>query len=158
VKILMPKMSYRPDERFEVIRQAYLGLFSLTAPMLFDKYVDFIDGYAEVRDEERERIYRSMTDREETAMLAQYIKDKGFQEGIQQGVRKGMQLGKQEGRRSLLARILAHRFGPLPDWANQRLETASSERLDQWAERVLEVQSLQDLLAEEPERPSNGHG
>ena len=43
VKILLPKMDYKPEERAEVIQQAYLGLFRLAAPMLFDKYVDFID-------------------------------------------------------------------------------------------------------------------
>jgi hypothetical protein len=39
----MPKMNYRPEERSEVIRQAYRGLFELAAPMLFDNYLDFID-------------------------------------------------------------------------------------------------------------------
>ncbi|GLI36448.1 hypothetical protein [Desulforhabdus amnigena] len=55
--------------------------------MLFDKYVDFIDVYAEILDEERKAIYRLMTEREETAILAQYIKDKGFQEGRREGRR-----------------------------------------------------------------------
>jgi len=49
VKILMPKMNYTPEERPEVIRQAYWGLYQLVTPMLFDKYVYFIDVYAEVR-------------------------------------------------------------------------------------------------------------
>jgi hypothetical protein len=52
VKILLPKMNYRKDERIEVIRHAYSGLFQLASRMLFDKYVDFIDVYAEVSDEE----------------------------------------------------------------------------------------------------------
>jgi len=43
VKILLPKMNYRKDERIEVIRQAYSGLFQLASRMLFDKYVDFTD-------------------------------------------------------------------------------------------------------------------
>jgi len=37
VKILLPKMDYEPEERTEVIRQAYRGLFELVTPMLFDK-------------------------------------------------------------------------------------------------------------------------
>lgn len=75
VKILLPKMDYEPEERTEVIRQAYRGLFELVAPMLFDKYVDFIDVYAGVREDEREAIFREMTEQEDTAMLAQYIKE-----------------------------------------------------------------------------------
>ena len=85
VKILMPKMNYRPEERFEVIRQAYQGLFELVKPMMFDKYADFIDACVEIQEDEREEIYRQITDGEETVMTvmsAQYIKDKGLQEGI----------------------------------------------------------------------------
>ena len=47
-------------------------------PMLFDKYLDFIDVYAGVQAEEREALYRDLAEKEETAMLAQYIKNKGF--------------------------------------------------------------------------------
>ncbi|MBW1835155.1 MAG: hypothetical protein JRI62_10635, partial [Deltaproteobacteria bacterium] len=36
VKILLPKMNYKKDERIEVIRQAYSGLFQLASRMLFD--------------------------------------------------------------------------------------------------------------------------
>jgi len=81
-----------------------MGLFQLVAPMLFDKYVDFIDVYAGVREDERELIFREMTEQEDTAMLAQYIKDKGIQEG------------RQEGKRIILERLLVRRFGTMPDW------------------------------------------
>jgi len=68
-------MNYKPEERFEVIRRAYRGLFKLVTPMMFDKYVDFIDVYAGVQEEEREAFYHDITEQEDTAMLAQYIKD-----------------------------------------------------------------------------------
>lgn len=85
-----------------------------------------------------------MTEREATAMLAQYIKDKGFQEGR----REGKLEGKLEGKCGLLEKILTRRFGPLPVWAKRRLASASSEQLDQWAERVLEAKSLQEVWVE----------
>jgi hypothetical protein len=66
VKILMPRMNYAPEERLEVIRQAYRGLFELTAPVMFDKYVDFIDVYAGIREDEREAISRGITEQEDT--------------------------------------------------------------------------------------------
>ena len=97
VKILLPKMQYEPKERVEVIRQAYWGLFELVAPMLFDKYLDFIDVYAGIQAEEREALYRDLAEKEETAMLAQYIKNKGFDEGIQQGIQQGIRQGIQKG-------------------------------------------------------------
>ena len=67
-------------------------------PMLFDKYVDFIDLYAGVQDEEREELYRAIVEKkEETAMLAQYIKEKGFNEGMKQGMEQGIQRGMERG-------------------------------------------------------------
>ncbi len=136
VKILLPKMNYKPEERYEVIRRAYRGLFELVTPMMFDKYVDFIDVYAGVREEEREAFYQDITEQEDTAMLAQYIKDKGFQEG------------RQEGKRILLERLLIRRFGLLPDWGKAQLAGATSAQLDRWSERVLEADSIQEVLAE----------
>jgi hypothetical protein len=127
---------YEPEERTEVIRQAYRGLFELVAPMLFDKYVDFIDVYAEIREDEREAILHEMTEQEDTAMLAQYIRDKGFQEGW------------KEGRLDLLERLLTHRFGPLPNWGLDQLAGATLDQLNRWAERALEADSIQAVLAE----------
>jgi len=92
IKILLPKMNYAPEERAEVIRQALLGLHRLVSPMLFDKYADFIDVYAGIREEERERICQE-TDghkEEETAMLMQYFRDKFSQEGMQKGIHQSL--------------------------------------------------------------------
>lgn len=50
-KILMPKMQYPPSERLEVLRHAYLGFHQLVSRTNFEKYVDFIDVYAEVQFE-----------------------------------------------------------------------------------------------------------
>ncbi|ETR64961.1 MAG: hypothetical protein OMM_15046, partial [Candidatus Magnetoglobus multicellularis str. Araruama] len=81
VKILLPKMNYALEDRYEVIRQAYHGLYILASHALFDKYVDFIDVYAEVSEKERETLYHEMIEHKETAMLAQYIQDKGKKNG-----------------------------------------------------------------------------
>jgi hypothetical protein len=39
---------------------------------------------------------------------------------------------------------LARRFGPLPGWVTERLAQARREELEQWAERGLEAQHLED--------------
>ncbi|MFH0726560.1 MAG: hypothetical protein V2B19_09480 [Pseudomonadota bacterium] len=144
----MPKMNYAPEERSEVIRQAYRGLFELTAPMIFDKYVDFIDVYAGVRDDEREEIFREMTEKEDTVMLAQWIRDKGFQEGKLEGKLKGKLEGELKGARILLERVLTRRFGPLPDWGRDQLAGATLDQLNRWADRVVDADSIQAVLAE----------
>ncbi len=78
IKILLPKMNYEPHERADVIRQALLGLYRLVTPMLFDKYSDFIDIYAEIRDDERESLCQEIDEhkKEGNAMFMQYLKDK----------------------------------------------------------------------------------
>ena len=141
-------MNYAPEERLEVIRQAYRGLFELTAPMMFDKYVDFIDVYAGIREDEREAIFREITEQEDTIMLAQYIKDKGFQEGKLEGKLEGWKDGELDGGRVLLERLLTRRFGPLPDWGRDQLVGATLDQLNRWADRTLEADSIQAVLAE----------
>ena len=160
LKILLPKMDFRKEDRLEVIRQAYQGLYKLATPILFDKYIDFIDIYAEITEDEKETVYQDLNEHRETAMLAQYIKNKGFKEGIQQGMQQGIQQGMQQGMQQgiqqgmqqgkykLLERILIGRFGALPEWAIQRLESATPEQLDRWAERVLMSESPQGVLSD----------
>ncbi len=80
VKILLPKMRYEPEERWEVIRQAYIGLYQLASRTLFVKYTDFIDIYAEIDAAERDQILREMDNRKETVMIKQILKEEGFQE------------------------------------------------------------------------------
>jgi hypothetical protein len=136
LKILLPKMDFKGEDRLEVIRQAYKGLYELVAPMVFDKYLDFIDIYAGIAEDEKETIYCDLREHKETAMLAQYIKSKGFEEGMRQG------------RHGLLERILVSRFGILPDWARRKLDSASPEQLEQWADCVLKAESIRDILSE----------
>jgi hypothetical protein len=47
--------------------------------------MNFIDTYAGIQEDERDILYREIADQEDTAMLAQYIKEKGFQEGRTSG-------------------------------------------------------------------------
>ncbi len=65
-------------------------------------------------------------------------------------IEQGLQQGLQQGEVIMLKRLLTRRFGPLPAWAEQRLEQASLQELEGWAERVLEAQQLEDVLASVP--------
>ena len=77
VKILLPKMCYTSGERWEVIRQAYIGLFQLVSIDLFSKYSYFIDVYSEMDEKEKKRIENEMSEKKETVMIAQYFTEKG---------------------------------------------------------------------------------
>jgi len=130
-------MKYMADERTEVIIQAYKGLFQLATPMLFDKYVDFIDIYAEVLEEEREHIVSELTEQKETVMLAQYIKDKGIQEGIEKGIQKGIERGIPLGETNLLCTQIAEKYSIPDNKLMPVLENLNSEMLLELGKRIL---------------------
>lgn len=69
------------------------------------------------------------------------------QEAREAALLKRKQEGMSEGGIRLLQRQLARRFGPLPEWARQRLQDATPEALETWADRVLDAQRLEDVFA-----------
>lgn len=76
----------------------------------------------------------------------------GIQKGMQQGMQKGMQQGMQQGERNkaiaILTRHLTKRFGRLSDATRQRLDTATLDQLDTWADRILDADSLDAVFDE----------
>ncbi len=61
--------------------------------------------------------------------------------------------GLSQGEALMLRRLLARRFGPLPGWAEQRLNQATASQLEHWADQLLEVSSLDALFSDsEPQR------
>jgi hypothetical protein len=58
--------------------------------------------------------------------------------------------GKAEGRMELTLKLLALRFGPLPDAAQTRVRSAQDAQLDAVAERMLTAQTLEEALGPPP--------
>ena len=147
IKILLPKMNYKKDERIEVIKQAYSGLFQLASRGLFDKYVDFIDVYAEVSKEERENLYYEIIQHKETVMLAQYIRDRGMKEGIQQGMQQGMQQGIIQKAKEDVIEVLELRFDKISfkiiDKINQINDPVKLKELLKKAIQIKEIGSFE---------------
>jgi hypothetical protein len=54
--------------------------------------------------------------------------------------------GRAEGRAALVIKLLALRFGPLPQQVEPRIAEASIEELDQIGERLLTAQTLEEAL------------
>ncbi len=108
-------MSYKKSERIEVIRQAYVGLYQLASTTLFNKYIDFIDVYAKINLEEQDALYQEIVEHQETAMLAQFIREKGKQEGLQQGKQEGLLQGMLQTGKANIIEVLELRFGKVSD-------------------------------------------
>jgi len=66
----------------------------------------------------------------------------------QQGFLKGQLVGQTEGQRSALLKLLAIRFGDLPEAAVRRVQEADAALLDGWLERVLAATTLPEVLGE----------
>jgi predicted transposase/invertase (TIGR01784 family) len=60
---------------------------------------------------------------------------------------KARQEGRAEGEARLLLKMLGLRFGPLSDTTRARVESATIEQLDTWAERILTATTPDDVLA-----------
>ena len=66
--------------------------------------------------------------------------------GVRQGEQKGINEGVQQGIATIIALQLQQRFGNVPEWAQERLNTASAEQLTQWARVILTAQSMEELF------------
>ena len=122
-------MNYVSEERWEVIRQAYIGLFQLASAILFGKYADFTDTYAEVSEEERGIIFQEIREHRETVMIAQIFRNEGFQEGHQKAS----------------VTLLSKKYHVSPEGPAPRLEGLSSEELMELGEHIPECGSFEDI-------------
>jgi hypothetical protein len=102
--------------------------------MLFVKYVDFIDVYAQISEQEQKSLYHEIIQHKETAMLAQYIRDKGMQQGI-------IQKAKED-----VIEALELRFGKISpeiiDKINQTNDPAKLKELHKKAIQIKEINSF----------------
>lgn len=76
-----------------------------------------------------------------------------FAEGEATGQVKGKAEGKAEGmaegKASVLKRLAARRFGPLPEWARRRIEVAPVAQLDGWLDGIFDAETLVALIGPE---------
>jgi hypothetical protein len=66
----------------------------------------------------------------------------GIAKGLLEGRVEGRLQGLLEGESRFLKKLLELRFGPLPDWASDKLSNAAEQELETWAEAVLTAPSL----------------
>ena len=71
---------------------------------------------------------------------------KGKKQGRKEGRQEGRQEGRDEGLNSMLTHLVEHRFGPIPDWAITRIQSAQADQLMRWAQLILTAPSLEALF------------
>ena len=70
----------------------------------------------------------------------------GLAEGIEQGIEQGIEKGHLEGKVNSLLVVAQARFGPLPEWAKDRIAQANEAELDRWLKNIFNDESLENLL------------
>ncbi len=138
-RLNLPNMRHPRDKRVVVYAHAIDGLATLERDWhKQQKYAEFIDAYADLHEDEVAR-YR-----------AEYIDNTG---GNTMGLvailrEEGRQEGRQEGEAAILLRLLALKFGLLPEPIAEKIRRADAETLLAWSERVLTAATLEDVLKE----------
>lgn len=141
-RLCLSLMSWSQNQKLEVYARAVRGLSTLEAdPEKQLKYLDFIDIYTALDDNEMEQYQRQFPQESTTmASLSDRLRAEGMHKGMQQGLHEGVE--------GTLRKLVALKFGPLPEWADQQLRSASDAQLDEWVTRILTSDSLENLLGD----------
>lgn len=78
--------------------------------------------------------------------------EKGIKKGMRKGMEKGMEKGQRIGQSFLLNRMLEHRFGKLPKWAEQQLAKADATTLETWGVQLLDAKKLEEVVPRDTRR------
>ncbi len=95
---------------------------------------------SELAPQEKENIMEIVTSWMETGM------ERGLERGLAQGRQEGRQEGRAEGERALLLRLAERRLGTPSAAVLSQVESAPPEQIEQWADRLLQVESWEELL------------
>ncbi|WP_409526310.1 DUF4351 domain-containing protein [Nitrincola sp. MINF-07-Sa-05] len=131
-RLNLPNMQYSRAQKVDVYAQAINGLLMLEPSLDKQaKYIDFVDIYSALDDNEMQ-IYIDKYPQEAKAMstLSERLREEGM----------------QQGEVILLKRLLSRRFGTLDAVTVKRLESASTDDLELFAENLLDANSLEDVF------------
>ena len=65
---------------------------------------------------------------------------------MEKGVLLGEEKGFEKGSLSILLKLLSRRFGELDPSVLDKLQTASPEQLERWAENILDAETLEEVF------------
>jgi len=66
--------------------------------------------------------------------------------GIKKGNEQGIVQGVVKGEAKILRQLLLKRFGPLPDWVNEKISKADTSQLEFWSLQVLDASDLEAVF------------
>ena len=81
---------------------------------------------------------------EEARRLA-FVRERALRDEASQ-LRYAQNEGVKQGEAKLLQKMLNKRFGDLPEWAAEKINIASSQQIEAWADQIFTAKSLEELL------------
>lgn len=75
-------------------------------------------------------------------------KEEWKRQGAQEGRQEGRQEGLLQGQADALLRLLARRFGPVPEQAASRVRAAGLPQLERWFDCAVDAASLEQVFTE----------
>jgi hypothetical protein len=120
----------------------------------FGAMVTYITLVSKTPQDQLRQLFADIDPRAEEAYVttAEMLRAEGREEGRQEGRAEG----RISGRAEALAQLLAIKFGPLDPGTLATVNAASSSLLETWTARVLAAGTLEQVLAADPQRGSNG--
>lgn len=126
-RLCLSLMHWPEEKKLEVYARATRGLMELEPDLnRQQKYLDFIDIYADLDDNERQ----------------QYL-ERYAQEGNQVTLFADRFIAKGEA--SALKKIIARKFGDIPEWAENRIDGADVPQIEVWLDAVITADTLDFL-------------
>jgi len=107
------------------------------------KYIDFIDIYADLDDNERARYQREYP--QEAASMGTFS-ERYLQQGLEQGLAQGEHIGVRKGEARVLLNLLRLKFGTVSEAVGARIDQADADTLLRWSGRVLSAGSIEDVI------------
>ena len=142
-RINLLNMHYSAEQKVDVYAQAVQGLLTLEDdPEKQLKYLDFIDFYADLDDNERARYEQEYP--EEAEIMGTFS-----ERYIQQGMERGEQLGVRKGEARVLLTQLQLKFSDVPESVRVAIDEADAETLLRWSTRVLTATNLDEVIADD---------
>jgi hypothetical protein len=141
-RINLPNMHFAPERKLETYAYATRGLLELEPdPEKRLKYIDFIDIYANLDDNERQRYELEYPD--EADIMSSFS-----ERFIEQGVERGERLGVRKGEATMLLSLLKLKFGDVPEPIRAKVNAADADTLLRWSERILTANDIGQVVGD----------
>jgi len=134
-RLNLPNMKYESADKIHVYAQALRGLVTLESdPNLQDKYVDFIDIYTQLSNNELEEYQRH------------YPKEaKQMESFTQRNQSIGLAQGMQQGEVAIFNRLMTSKFGEISGSMQSKIMAADCDTLLLWSDRILTANTPEEV-------------